>query len=82
MKAVLIIVLSLASIHASSTQDNENQPKTIPLFSIDTPDTIRSPGCLTGQQREDVLSEFKTTIAGKLSLAAHELHAEETCGLG
>ena len=67
MKIVLIIILILASIHASSTQDNENQPKTIPLFSIDTPD--RSPGCSTGQQREDALSELKTTIADKLSLA-------------
>ena len=68
MKSVLIVVLILASIHAISTQDNENQPMTIPLFSIDTPENS-IPGCSTGQQREAALSEFKTIIAGKLNLA-------------
>jgi dynein heavy chain len=66
MKSVLITVL-LASIYASSTQNDENHA-TLPLFSVQIPESIPA-SCLMDQQRETALSELKTMVTGKLNLA-------------
>ena len=57
-----IIVLTLINIQVSILQ-NFRAPARSPLFTV----PVKDPGCLTQQQRETALREFRNAIATNLS---------------
>ena len=60
----VITVLILAIIQVSTLQNFQDDSASIPLFTIPVGE---NPGCLTQQQQEDSLREFRNVIASTLA---------------
>ena len=62
---IVITVLILAIIQVSTLQNFQDDSVSIPLFTIPVGENL---GCLTQQQREDSLHEFRNVIASMLAV--------------
>ena len=63
MKSAIIVLIFTSGVRLSTVQNFQHDSASISLFTIHVNE---NPGCLTQQQREDSLREFRNVIANDL----------------